>query len=249
IDIGGGTYNSLQIVNGNPAISYSTGYPGSLKYVRATNASGTAWGTPVIIAAVTSEAHTSLEIVNGLPAITYFGPAGLQYVRATDASGSAWAIPVTIDAGRGRYTSLQIVNGNPAVTYFNSSGNLKYVRANDASGTDWGNPDTLYEGSGEYCSMINTSNGAAIAYYNSSDALPYFISGGLLCQVGYWVGNFSSSWENPANWSCGILPDINTNVIINTSAACLLSSSVSVKSVTVNQGSSFSNNGHLNIGP
>jgi hypothetical protein len=31
----------------------------------------------------------------------------------------------------------------------------------------------------------------------------------------YWTGASSSAWENVANWSCGKIPDANTDVIIN----------------------------------
>ncbi len=30
-----------------------------------------------------------------------------------------------------------------------------------------------------------------------------------------WKGSANAAWENPANWSCGILPDANTDVIID----------------------------------
>jgi hypothetical protein len=30
-----------------------------------------------------------------------------------------------------------------------------------------------------------------------------------------WNGNVDTQWENTANWSCGALPDENTDVIIN----------------------------------
>jgi hypothetical protein len=30
-----------------------------------------------------------------------------------------------------------------------------------------------------------------------------------------WEGTVSTAWENAANWSCGSLPDMNTDVIIN----------------------------------
>ncbi|MFZ1261505.1 MAG: hypothetical protein WAQ93_13565, partial [Chitinophagaceae bacterium] len=30
-----------------------------------------------------------------------------------------------------------------------------------------------------------------------------------------WEGTVSNAWENPANWSCNSLPDMNTDVIIN----------------------------------
>lgn len=33
-----------------------------------------------------------------------------------------------------------------------------------------------------------------------------------------WLGTTSQAWENPANWSCGLLPDANTDVWINAEA-------------------------------
>ncbi|MES2429311.1 MAG: CARDB domain-containing protein [Bacteroidota bacterium] len=31
-----------------------------------------------------------------------------------------------------------------------------------------------------------------------------------------WIGEVNNKWENPLNWNCGVLPDANTDVIINT---------------------------------
>lgn len=31
-----------------------------------------------------------------------------------------------------------------------------------------------------------------------------------------WTGSISNEWNNPGNWSCGLIPDLNTDVIINT---------------------------------
>jgi hypothetical protein len=30
----------------------------------------------------------------------------------------------------------------------------------------------------------------------------------------YWTGSMNADWETPANWGCGIVPDLNTDVII-----------------------------------
>lgn len=73
-----GTFTSLEIVNGNPAIAYHDVTNGTLIYVRATDASGAAWGTPVTADAapgsVTGE-FTSLKRLSSLttpaPAIAY----------------------------------------------------------------------------------------------------------------------------------------------------------------------------------
>jgi large repetitive protein len=53
-----------------------------------------------------------------------------------------------------------------------------------------------------------------------------------------WVGTASQAWENPANWSCGRVPDSHTDVVIN-SGSVVLNSNVIVRSLTVRPGASF----------
>jgi len=53
-----------------------------------------------------------------------------------------------------------------------------------------------------------------------------------------WTGTVDSTWENPANWDCGVLPDANTDVIIN-SGIVILNSDQAVRSLTVNPTASF----------
>lgn len=51
----------------------------------------------------------------------------------------------------------------------------------------------------------------------------------------YWTGANDSDWSNPANWSCGKVPDANTDVIIN-SGNLIVNSNVTVRSLTVKPG-------------
>jgi hypothetical protein len=55
-----------------------------------------------------------------------------------------------------------------------------------------------------------------------------------------WIGDTDNTWENPANWSCGVLPDRNTDVIVNSSAPYFpqVNSNVECRSLTLRQGSS-----------
>ncbi|MDQ3024318.1 MAG: PKD domain-containing protein [bacterium] len=118
-----GRYSSLEVVNGFPAISYYDSSNGALKFVRASDADGSAWGAPVVPDSVGVGTQTSLAVVNGNPAISYFDNINddLKYVRASDADGSAWGAPLTVDSsgylGSFSVTSLTVVNGNPAVSY------------------------------------------------------------------------------------------------------------------------------------
>jgi hypothetical protein len=53
----------------------------------------------------------------------------------------------------------------------------------------------------------------------------------------YWKGAISKAWENPANWSCGNVPDMNTDVVIQTASNTPeLSSNAVCRSLTLNNG-------------
>ena len=51
--------------------------------------------------------------------------------------------------------------------------------------------------------------------------------------INYWTGAVSSAWENPSNWSCGQVPDANTDVVIN-SGTVIINSNVTIRQLTLN---------------
>jgi FG-GAP-like repeat/IPT/TIG domain len=53
-----------------------------------------------------------------------------------------------------------------------------------------------------------------------------------------WSGAISTDWSNPANWSCGAVPDANTDVVIN-SGTVVISSNVTIRSLKINPGASL----------
>lgn len=57
-----------------------------------------------------------------------------------------------------------------------------------------------------------------------------------------WIGGASTAWENPANWNCGVVPDQNTSVTIN-SGTVTLNSNVTIRTLLIKPGAT------LNIGP
>ena len=59
-----------------------------------------------------------------------------------------------------------------------------------------------------------------------------------------WVGSSNSLWNNPANWSCGVLPDNNTNVIIKRGDV-LVTANSSCKSIYVDKYASFTINPNI----
>jgi hypothetical protein len=107
-------------------------------------------------------------------------------------------------------------------------------------------------GSG-YADVIDnaTYSGAATATLQISNATTGFygyqfrcnINGGLstlatLKFVNIWTGAVSNYWDNPANWSCGVLPDGNTDVVIDTGTAVLNVNGI-CRSITVSKVANF----------
>jgi len=66
----------------------------------------------------------------------------------------------------------------------------------------------------------------------------------LISYLSKWTGGTNMAWENPANWSCGKLPDENTDVII-TSGNIVLNTDVTIRSLKLSPQASFTvNSGH-----
>ena len=63
----------------------------------------------------------------------------------------------------------------------------------------------------------------------------------ILTFTNSWIGTADSSWENPANWSCGELPDENTDVIIN-GGTVIVNSNPDIRSLTLNTSVNFTVN-------
>lgn len=185
-----GTYTSMAIVDGRPAISYFDETSGDLKFIHAVDPQGTTWGTPVTVDEGTTGTvgqYTSLAEVDGRPAIAYYAVTGtnLKYAHSKTAEGAAadWTILVTIPvtAGNlGQYASLKVVGNNPAISFYDTTlDELKYIRATSMTGDlvgDWAlAPFTVDAGTGttpnvgEYSSLEVVNNKPAISYYDAAN--------------------------------------------------------------------------------
>lgn len=176
-----GLYTSLKVIGGNPAIAYYDATNADLKYVRATNTTGTAWSAPVTVDAPGNVGkYAALLEINGNPAIAYYDETNgdLKYAIAADANGTAWAVQAVDAAGTvGLWTTLQLVDGNPAVAYYDTNGLLKYVRATDATGTTWGIAAVADAAGnvGQQASLQVVNGNPAISYYDATNGNLKFV--------------------------------------------------------------------------
>ena len=53
-----------------------------------------------------------------------------------------------------------------------------------------------------------------------------------------WTGGLNTTWSNTANWSCGVVPGVTSDVWINGGLANypMINSNVFIKSITVKPG-------------
>lgn len=202
---GGNLYLDLEIVSGNPAVAYLDGDNMDLYYVRANDANGTTWGTPILIASIGDVGEfLSMTIVSGRPAISYYNATlgDLMYVRANNSTGSSWGTPVTVSSSGniGREGSLAVINGDPAIAYGDFTNlDLMYVKSNNSTGSSWDTPIQIASHYGEHINLLEVEGTPGIIYYTGFGTQ----------DLNYTKANDS----NGSNWTAFRLIDDNSTAI------------------------------------
>jgi hypothetical protein len=167
-----GTYPTLLIVNGRPAIAYKDDANQALKYIRAVDADGTSWGTSLTLVPEDVGDFLSMALVNGNPAIAYTDAANLMYINAEDADGSSWDTPV-FTGDYANWCSLAEVDGLPLVAFGRNSQGLKIELGSDADGDGWELPLPIDSTGDRSPSIIDLGNRPAIAYADPPKTLKF----------------------------------------------------------------------------
>jgi len=163
---------SLALISDKPALVSFSHIGVALQYVAALDSGGTAWATPVTLAAVGGSGGASglLEVI-GRPAVAYVNAltGHIEYLRANDADGASWpASPVSLEFGAStQRIGFALVGSKPAVSF----AGLKYQQAENVEGTAWFPPqlvDRFANGTGIQSSLAEISDQPAIAYYEPS---------------------------------------------------------------------------------
>ncbi len=62
-----------------------------------------------------------------------------------------------------------------------------------------------------------------------------------------WTGSISTAWENASNWSCGMIPNNTSHVVLNSNAVVVLNSTASIETLTLNKGASLTINPNFHL--
>jgi hypothetical protein len=105
-----GMFSSMAILGSNvPAIAYqdaSLQPTGGVRFVRATDVSGSGWNTPFVVASFPGGGqYITLAVGPNGPVIVYYAVQSNQLflTRGIDALGSNWTTPLLLDTNRGQY--------------------------------------------------------------------------------------------------------------------------------------------------
>lgn len=212
-------YMSMADINGKPAVAYYDIAFGDLRFVRATNPTGTTWGEPAIVQSTGDVGeYCSLALVAGHPAISYYDDTAdnLMFIRADEPHGDywTWSTPVVVDSvgAVGKYTSLVVVAGRPCISYYDNDVtrlNLKFIRASAEDGSTWSFPLTLENAGnvGQHTSLAVVDGNPAIAYYDSTNTALKYIRA---------TNNSGTSWGAPITLdSSGDVGSYTSLVVVN----------------------------------
>lgn len=156
---------------------------------------------------------------------------------------------VDSSAIRNIWNEVAVCNGNSISLQSNLTGTTYQWQLNQGNGFADIADNSYYVGT--KTSTLHLNNVPSTWYGFQYRCVVNNVNGNLqtLKFIDYWTGANSNIWEDPLNWSCGLAPDQNTDVVIHTNHNVVLNSTVSVRSFTISAGANFIQNSpyQLNI--
>ena len=141
----------------------------------------------------------------------------------------------------GNHSNLNICTGSTISIPSDVNGTTYQWQVDDGSGYTNITNAGIYSGATTKSLTLTGAPGSMYDY-----KLRCFVNGSAYSQVytlkftAEWLGTVSNVWGNTANWNCGILPDANTDVILNAGKPNFpqLSFDTSIRSLKANTGAS-----------
>lgn len=135
--------------------------------------------------------------------------------------------------------------GGPTVIVSNLSGASYQWEVNTGSGFVNITNNANYAGATTNTLTITGEPTSWYGYQYRCNVAGSYSNTTILKFTAYWNGSVSTAWENAANWNCGVIPDGNTDVYINSNTpfSPFVSSLAFCRSIRVNRSAT------LNIAP
>ena len=137
---------------------------------------------------------------------------------------------------------------NAAVAQYNNNGVLNTAfGTNGITNTDWG-----HDYDEAYAAAVQTDGKIIIAGAGAAGGLTRAFSlsrytGSFNFRVANWVAVADNDWNNPVNWSNGVVPDCYTDVNITSPVLCVVSSHVFCHTLNLSPGANLKVLGKLEI--
>ncbi|MCB1188284.1 PKD domain-containing protein [bacterium] len=116
----GGGKCSMALVNGNPAVCFYDKNGQDLRFIRATDASGSSWGTELRLDEdAMAGRYCQLAQADGRAYIVYYaeGAGELRAVHAADSGATLWMEPLAITSAVGTYIGAAEIDDRPAAAF------------------------------------------------------------------------------------------------------------------------------------
>ena len=192
--------------------------PGYLAILRQPSASATAPVTYTPVAGEELISQKTWDSVDGGYYIRFIATGtGNFFIRkmATTSLCSATATTFTSNISGGKYQWF----ANTGTTLLTLTNDANYSGVTTATLTLTNIPS--YFNSYRYFCLVDGTNLSSSIYLQVANT---------------WTGAVNNLWETAGNWSCGTVPDANTDVIINSGTPTISSNTATCRSIKVNAG-------------
>jgi ELWxxDGT repeat protein len=195
------------------------------------------WKTDGTLAGTSLEADINVGAGDSDPALTFFTTNGKLMFAANSGDNAATDLYVL----GGTAVSTEPCPGGTITLTSSITGAAYQWQVNTGSGFTNITNNATYSNATTVTLQISNAASSMYGYQYRCNVSGNFSSVTTLKFVNYWDGSASNLWNNAANWSCNLVPDANTDVVINTGTA-VLNVNGTCRSISVSAGASFTAN-------
>lgn len=196
------------------------------------------WKTDGTNAATVLVADINPGIDNSDPELSFFNSTEKVIFGANNGDNTATDLYVL---GGSIVSNTDPCPGGTISLTSNITGATYQWQVNTGSGFTNISNSTTYTGATTVTLKINNASSSFYGYQYRCNVSGSFSNVTTLKFVDYWVGTVNNLWNTAANWSCGVVPDSNTDVVINKGTP-VLNVNASCRSISVSAGASFTAN-------